>query len=133
MKQRKLAPVALAILGVAAGASLLGANDASAKGCNGYVNQLEWGCAPWDNNNGPQYPHYKKPEAQPAKPAAAPTVPAPSVAAGANARPAAPIISTNGGGLVAQGGGNLVAQGGGNAVNKSGSGLVAQGGGNLKK
>jgi hypothetical protein len=121
MIHRKLAPVALAVLAVAAGVSLL-SNDASAKGCNGYVNQLEWGCAPWDNNNGPQYPHYKKPEAQPA--AKAPTVPPPAAAAASAAavqpRNGAPIISTNGSGIVAQGGGN--------AVNKSG--IVAQGGGN---
>jgi hypothetical protein len=121
MIHRKLAPVALAILGVAAGVTFF-SSDASAKGCNGVVNQLEWGCAAWDNNNGPQYPHYKKPEAQPA--AKSPSVPPPAAAAASAAavqqRNGAPIISTNGGGIVAQGGGN--------AVNKSG--IVAQGGGN---
>ncbi|HEX8302801.1 hypothetical protein [Sphingomonas sp.] len=29
-------------------------------GCNGVVNVFVWGCAPWDNNNGPQYPYYRK-------------------------------------------------------------------------
>jgi hypothetical protein len=134
MIQRKTASVGLAILGLAAGISFLGSNDAGAKGCNGVVNQLEWGCAAWDNNNGPEYPHYKKPaSAQPAAKTPAPAVAAPSAAA-VQPRAAAPIISTNGGGIVAQGGGNavsksgIVAQGGGNAVGKSG--IVAQGGGN---
>ena len=31
-------------------------------GCNGVVNPLVWGCAPWDNNNGPNFPYYKKKE-----------------------------------------------------------------------
>ncbi len=29
-------------------------------GCNGVVNWFVWGCAPWDNNNGAQYPYYSK-------------------------------------------------------------------------
>lgn len=33
---------------------------AAARGCNGVVNPLVWGCAPWDNNNGPQFPYFKK-------------------------------------------------------------------------
>ena len=36
------------------------AAPAAAAGCNGVVNPLVWGCAPWDNNNGPNYPYYKK-------------------------------------------------------------------------
>ena len=37
------------------------ATSASAgTGCNGVVNPLVWGCAPWDNNNGPNFPYYKK-------------------------------------------------------------------------
>ncbi|MDB5863259.1 MAG: hypothetical protein JWO70_1065 [Betaproteobacteria bacterium] len=136
MIQRKTTSVGLAILGLAAGISFLGSNDAGAKGCNGVVNQLEWGCAAWDNNNGPEYPHYKKPDS--AQPAAKTAPPAPTVAAPPAAalqpRAAAPIISTNGTGIIAQGGGNavsksgIIAQGGGNAVSKSG--IIAQGGGN---
>jgi hypothetical protein len=47
------------------GLSLLAAattfsSAALANGCNGVVSQLEWGCAAWDNNNGPQFPHYNK-------------------------------------------------------------------------
>jgi hypothetical protein len=42
---------------------------AFANGCNGVVSQLEWGCAAWDNNNGPQFPHYNKAlAAQPVRP-----------------------------------------------------------------
>ena len=29
-------------------------------GCNGVINPFVWGCAPWDNNNGPNFPYYKK-------------------------------------------------------------------------
>lgn len=47
--------VALGILGLTA------AMPASAgTGCNGVINPFVWGCAPWDNNNGPQFPYYKK-------------------------------------------------------------------------
>lgn len=130
MVHRKKSALGLALLTITAGAALLSAGPASAKGCNGHVNQLEWGCAPWDNNNGPQYPHYKKPEAQPAK-QAAPTVPPPSVASQIKPGSGAPVINGTGSGIVGTNGGNIVAQGGGNVANKSG--IVAQGGGNLKK
>ena len=49
------------LIGLAAFAALAGAaTTAAAAGCNGVVNQFQWGCAVWDNNNGPQYPYYKK-------------------------------------------------------------------------
>ncbi len=52
--------VRLAVLSFGAiGASVLTAAPASANGCNGVVSLAEWGCAPWDNNNGPQYPYYQ--------------------------------------------------------------------------
>jgi hypothetical protein len=82
--------------GVAAAFATAGASPAAANGCNGYVNQLQWGCAAWDNNNGPQFPHYQAARAPAAQPA-------PSAVLGNNPR-----------GLVAAGGGNLVAAGGGN-------------------
>jgi hypothetical protein len=109
MLQQKMARAGLAVLGLASGMGFLGANEASAKGCNGVVDQMKWGCAAWDNNNGPQFPHYKKPAA----PAAVVT---PSQAQ-------RPVIAPNGGS-------GIVASGGGNAVSKSGSGIVASGGGN---
>ena len=37
------------------------ATPASAAGCNGVVNPLIWGCAPWDNNNGPRFAYYVNP------------------------------------------------------------------------
>lgn len=91
---------------IAAGMSL--ATPATAGGCNGVVSILEWGCAPWDNNNGPQYRYYKKATK--------------GVARGT------PVKTERGqmyalvngqwvpyvGQMVAAGGGNMVAAGGGN-------------------
>jgi hypothetical protein len=57
--------LSLAVLGLVAGASVLAASPASARGCNGVVSQGEWYCAYWDNNNGPQFPHYRAPQAAP--------------------------------------------------------------------
>jgi hypothetical protein len=105
-----------AVLGLATGVFLLGSsNEASAKGCNGVVNQLEWGCAAWDNNNGPDYPHYKKPAnaqpaaAQPAPKVAAPAAPVikPNGSNGVISRDAAGIVSHDGGGLVGNAGGTM--------------------------
>ena len=118
-------------------AGVLFASLANAAGCNGVVDQLKWGCAAWDNNNGPQYPHYKKPQTQHAPARVAPAAPSaqaprPTIAPNAGNR----LIGNDGAGIVAAGGGNavnksgIVAAGGGNAVNKSGSGIVAAGGGN---
>jgi len=136
MIRTKVAPLALALL--AAGVSLVSA-DANAKGCNGYVNQWEWGCAPWDNNNGPQYPHYKKPAA--AKPAPARVAAPPAPTSTLVNRSAAPIIGTNSAGVIAAGAGNAVsrngagtiAAGGGNIASHNGAGTIAAGGGNFHK
>ena len=111
--------LALPLCAVAASAS-------AGTGCNGYVNQAVWGCAPWDNNNGPQYPHYK---GAATKASPTPAYVAPSALAGRSS----PLISSNGNGIVASGGGNLgagiVASGGGNGP---ASGIVASGGGNIR-
>ncbi len=40
-------------------ASVAVSAPANAAGCNGVVNPLVWGCAPWDNNNGPQFPNWR--------------------------------------------------------------------------
>ena len=114
----------LVMLSLVAGLGLMASQAASAKGCNGVVNQMEWGCAAWDNNNGPQYPHYKKPGA--AQPAPAPAV-APALAPKPQPvlAPSKGVAPANGAGLVASGGGNIVASGGGN--------IVSSGGGNMKK
>jgi hypothetical protein len=99
------------------------ANSASAKGCNGHVEPLRWGCAAWDNNNGPNYPYYKAPARQQAQP----TVPQTALASHSLTVPlssvrgypvgstvvvngvAYKLISQDGGGfahLIATGGGN---------------------------
>ena len=117
----------LALGGLVNGAAL-------AAGCNGVVDQFKWGCAAWDNNNGPQFPHYKPPQQK--KPVAAkPAPPAPKVIP-----PVTGIASQKPSGMVAAGGGNLhsqnkggmVAAGGGNLQNQNKSGMVAAGGGNLQ-
>lgn len=110
----------LALVAFAAAVSF--ADGAMANGCNGHVDQLRWGCAAWDNNNGPQFPYYKAP----ARPAPTSSVPAPVAAAG-SARPAIGttsgngIISTNSGGIVASGAGNIVASGAGNIISNDGA------------
>ena len=48
------------LLAIAAVVGASGAAPAAAAGCNGVVNPFVWGCAPWDNNNGPNFPYYKK-------------------------------------------------------------------------
>ena len=52
--------VLVAALGVAG----LAAPAQAGTGCNGVINPLVWGCAPWDNNNGPNFPYYKKSRVQ---------------------------------------------------------------------
>ena len=47
-------------LAAASAAMVAAATPAAAAGCNGVVNPFVWGCAFWDNNNGPKYPYYKK-------------------------------------------------------------------------
>ena len=86
----------------------VGATPAAAKGCNGYVNQMQWGCAPWDNNNGPQFPHYKAP---------APVRPGVPMQNGGT--PA--VQPGNGAGLLSPNGGNLIGHDSGN-----GAGLIGK-------
>ena len=122
MTSTKIRIALLAALSFAAVAG--GATTASAAGCNGTVSQFEWGCAAWDNNNGPQFPHYK---AAPAR-QATPTAPVAASSLPANGK----LVASGGGNLVASGGGNLVASGGGNLVASGGGNLVASGGGNVR-
>ena len=93
------------------GAAFLSPIAANANGCNGVVNQLVWGCAAWDNNNGPQYPNYRAP----AKPAA--VVPQPSLAPRA--------------GLVGNASGTLVGNASGTFIGNNGSALVSNAGGTV--
>ena len=103
--------IASVILLSGAALALLAA-PASARGCNGVVNQLVWGCAAWDNNNGPQYPNYHAP-AQPA-------------------RQAAPAYSNTPPQVVNRNGNGLISQDGGTALPRNGNGLISQDGGTFR-
>ena len=76
------------------------ASPADAAGCNGVVNPAIWGCAPWDNNNGPNYPYYKK------KAAPSPIAKGATSTPGSGVSPNAP--GRNGGSLIGNDGGSLI-------------------------
>lgn len=104
-------------ISLTASMALLAGAPAQAAGCNGVVSPAEWGCAPWDNNNGPKFPHYRAPAKSSTPAPLAAQQQAPQVRAGGDVNG---FISHNGGGIVAQGAGNR----------QGGNGIVAQGGGN---
>jgi hypothetical protein len=58
MNRIRLATAVAITLGFAAASAPASAGT----GCNGVVNQLVWGCAFWDNNNGPNFPYYRNPK-----------------------------------------------------------------------
>ena len=119
MIQRKIARLGLAVFGVAAGLTFLAPNEANAKGCNGVVDQMKWGCAAWDNNNGPEFPHYKKKSNAAAKPAVAvarPVTAPPKQVIAPNA--ASGVVSGGSGNIISGGAGNIISGGAGNAVRK---------------
>jgi hypothetical protein len=103
MSQQSVRQIALAVVVSSIGVYSAGA---VAAGCNGVVNPSVWGCAPWDNNNGPKFPNYKPKKAaqQVAAPAArsAPSSPVhrpvapPGNASGIISRDGAGIISNDG-------------------------------------
>lgn len=91
-------------------------------GCNGVVNIFQWGCAPWDNNNGPQYPYYRKKQV---------TMKAPN-GSRITVKDGHAMVTINGtnypvvggaSGVVSAGGGNVVSAGGGNVVSAGGLNL----------
>ena len=100
------------------GGLLLAAGHAQAAGCNGHVNVAEWGCAPWDNNNGPQFPHY----VAPAKPAAHVT-PAPPLVKPAPpkvvANPHAGPPSGNGNGIMTENGAGIISDKSGGLISRA--------------
>ena len=107
MSQRNVRQIALAAV-VVSSIGVYSANVAAA-GCNGVVNAAVWGCAPWDNNNGPQFPNYKPkkaaqqtvaPAAKSAPPAVAqrPVTP-PATAGRIISNDGASIISRDGAGM----------------------------------
>lgn len=93
-------------------------------GCNGVVNWLVWGCAGWDNNNGPKFPYYSKKAVPVAIPKGGIAIAVKDGQALATVNGVQMPVIGGAAAIVAQGGGNIVAQGGGN--------LVAQGAGNLQ-
>jgi hypothetical protein len=99
------------------------ASPASAgTGCNGVVNILVWGCAPWDNNNGPRYPYYKKQKVTLKVPQGSKITIKDGhavVTIGGRDYPVVNGVS----GVVSAGGGNVVAAGGGNVVAAGGMNL----------
>ena len=111
--------IALAIAG-AVSLSALSTPAYAGTGCNGVVAWWVWGCAPWDNNNGPQFPYYRKQQV---------SIPAGSkITINGNAASA----TVNGQQIPIAGGASVVAQGGGNVVAQGGGNIVASGGGNLR-
>lgn len=129
--KRRLGYVGL-IATLAGGMALLN-GPAQAAGCNGHVNQFEWGCAAWDNNNGPQFPHYVKP-ATTSHAAPAPLKVAPKVAAPPPAPhlAAPPPVARNGGGIMTNSSGNAISNNGSALISPGNrNGVVSQGGGNL--
>ena len=116
MTQRTFSPVALTVLGLAVGACfLLTPNEAGAKGCNGVVDQLKWGCAAWDNNNGPQFPHYKKPKS---------SQPAARIAPAPTPQVQRPVIAPNSGNrLVGQDGAGVISRDGAGIISRDGAGV----------
>jgi hypothetical protein len=112
MSQRNVRQIALAVVVV----SSIGVYSASAAaaGCNGVVNPAVWGCAPWDNNNGPKFPNYKPKKApQPAAAPAAKTTPTP-LAQRPVAHPgnASGIISRDGAGIISRDGAGIISRDG---------------------
>lgn len=101
---------------------LTGTAPAMAAGCGGYVNILQWGCAPWDNNP-------PKKGVTPGYPAVTPKV---------TVQPAASVIATDsaglaktGGHVVSNDGASVVSNDGASAVAKNNAGLVGNAGGTL--
>ncbi|HEY7851494.1 MAG TPA: hypothetical protein VIB82_00865, partial [Caulobacteraceae bacterium] len=75
---------------------------------------LEWGCAAWDNNNGPQYPHWQAPRRQTSQPQRMQIRPNTSAYSGNRSNVSANLINRNGSGVIAAGGGNVIPAGAGN-------------------
>jgi hypothetical protein len=112
----------LAAAAAAAAVALLPTPASAGTGCNGVVNILVWGCAPWDNNNGPRFPYYRKKQVDMRAPAGSKIT----------LKDGAAMIEVGGKQYPVVGGANAVAAGGANAVAAGGANVVAAGGMNLK-
>ena len=94
-------------------------SPANARGCGGYVNILQWGCAPWDNNP-------PKAGVTPGYPAGSPKPVAPPVAAAPSA-----IISEKGGSVISNDGGTLINSHSSKLITQDGAGVISNDGGTL--
>lgn len=98
-------------------AGLGASNTAQAAGCNGVVDFFRWGCAPWDNNNGPKFPYYSKKVVTMRAPAGSRV----------ETKNGASMIDINGvkypvaAGVIAPGGANVIAPGGANVIAPGGA------------
>ena len=112
----------LAAAAVCAATGVFASPAYAGTGCNGVVNIFVWGCAPWDNNNGPQYPYYKKKQSVVQVPRGSKiTIKDGFAMVNINGREY-PVVN-GASGVVAAGGGNVVAAGGGNVVAAGGMNL----------
>ena len=110
-----------------AGTALLTPGIAAAAGCNGVVAPQVWGCAPWDNNNGPQFPNYKPPKtSKPVQPTIR-SAPAPQT----QLQKVAP--NTTGGRIIGNNGGNIIGNNGGGIITNNGANVVGNGGNTMRK
>lgn len=92
-------------------------------GCNGVVNLFVWGCAPWDNNNGSQFPYYRKRQV---------TIQAPK-GSRITVKDGHAVVTVNGANYPVVGGASsVVSAGGANVVSAGGGNVVSAGGLNLQ-
>jgi hypothetical protein len=91
-------------------------------GCNGVVNLFVWGCAPWDNNNGSQFPYYRKKQVDIRVPAGARV----------HVKDGSAVVEFNGQKYPVVGGAGVVAAGSANVVSAGGANVVSAGGANMK-
>lgn len=119
IRRTKLAAAAIALSAFAA----LPTPAQAGTGCNGVVNIVVWGCAPWDNNNGPSFAYYKKKQVSLQAPRGSRIT----------IKDGHAVVSINGRDYpVVNGASGVVAAGGGNVVSAGGGNVVAAGGMNLK-
>jgi hypothetical protein len=110
---------------VTAGLVTVGMTAAPAEagtGCNGVVNIFVWGCAPWDNNNGPQFPYHRKKQIDLRVPAGAKV----------HVKDGSAVVEFNGQKYPVVGGAGVVSAGGANVVSAGGANVVSAGGANMK-
>lgn len=107
-----------ALVGVAsiAAATLFATPATAGTGCNGVINILEWGCAPWDNNNGPQFKYWKKQEVN--APVSQVKIVDVKGQRMAEYKGKTWVIAPGAGNVIAPGAGNVIAPGAGNMTIK---------------